>query len=188
MITAYQEQRRTIVNHQQELRLYLGVSRFSEGELGALETYLFDEACRLEQTGLLLTQAKRFLNEHSILYPSDEVLRRLVVKQRQAARDHIYERIALTFAKQQALLMVLDHPDIPLHNNAAELAARTRVRKRKISYGTRSDDGTRAWDTLRAEPQDEAFMTLSQTAKKLNVSFYHYIHDRISAASPVSPT
>ncbi len=28
----------------------------------------------------------------------------------------------------------------------------------------------------------DTFMTLSQTAKKLNVSFYHYIHDRISAA------
>jgi hypothetical protein len=41
-----------------------------------------------------LTQAKRFLQEKSILYPSNEVLRRLVVKRRQAARDHIYERIA----------------------------------------------------------------------------------------------
>lgn len=93
-ISIYQEQRRTIVIHQQELRAYLGVRRFGDVELDTLEAYLFDEACRLEQTGPLLTQAKRFLNEQSILYPSDEVLRRLVVKQRQAARDHIYERIA----------------------------------------------------------------------------------------------
>lgn len=68
--------------------------RFGEPELDALEVFLFDEACRLEQTGPLLTQAKLFLNEQSILYPSDEMLRRLVVKQLQAARDHIYERIA----------------------------------------------------------------------------------------------
>jgi hypothetical protein len=52
-ITAYQEQRRTIVNHQQDLRDYLGVRRFGEAELGSLEAYLFDEACRLEQTGPL---------------------------------------------------------------------------------------------------------------------------------------
>ncbi len=93
-ITAYQDLRRTIVNHQQELRLYLGVRRFGEAELGAIEAYLFDDACRLEQTGPLLNKAKRFLDDQSILFPSDEVLRRLVVKQRHAARDHIYERIS----------------------------------------------------------------------------------------------
>jgi len=81
------------------------------------------------------------------------------------------ERLALTKAKQAALLMVLDYPEIPLHNNAAELAARTRVRKRKISYGTRTEEGSQAWDT---------FMTLSETSKKLGVSFYHYIRDRIT--------
>jgi len=82
-ITAYQEQRRTIVTHQQELRGYLGVRRFGEAEPGTLETYLFDEACRLEQTGPHLNQAKRFLDHQSILFPSEELLRRLVVKQRQ---------------------------------------------------------------------------------------------------------
>jgi hypothetical protein len=81
-ITAYQEQRRTIINHQQELRIYCGVRRFGEAALEALEAYLFDEACRLEQTGPLINQAKRFLDDQSILFPSDEVLRRLVVKQR----------------------------------------------------------------------------------------------------------
>lgn len=59
LMTAYQEQRRTVVNHQQELRTYLGVRRFGEAELGAIESYLFDEACRLEQTGPLLNQAQR---------------------------------------------------------------------------------------------------------------------------------
>ena len=81
------------------------------------------------------------------------------------------ERLALTKDKQAALLMVLDHPEIPLHNNAAELAARTRVRKRKISYGARTEEGVQAWDT---------FMTLAETSKKLGVSFYHYILDRIT--------
>ena len=71
------------------------------------------------------------------------------------------------------MLVVLEHPEIPLHNNSAELAARKRVRRRKISFGTRSEDGAQAWDT---------FATLEATAKKLGVSFYEYIYDRISGA------
>ena len=67
--------------------------------------------------------------------------------------------------------MVLEHPEIPLHNNPAELGARTRVRKQDVSFGPRTADGARAWDT---------FMTLEATARKLDVSFYAYIHDRIS--------
>jgi Transposase IS66 family len=81
------------------------------------------------------------------------------------------ERIAKTQAKKAALLMVLEHPEVPLHNNPAELGARQRVRKRDVSFGPRVRDGTRAWDT---------FQTLSATATKLGVSFYAYIHDRIS--------
>jgi hypothetical protein len=43
------------------------------------------------------------------------------------------ERKALTLAKKDALLMVLSHPEILLHNNPAELGARQRVRKRDVS-------------------------------------------------------
>ena len=68
--------------------------------------------------------------------------------------------------------MVLDHPEIPLHNNPAELGARKLVRKRLVSFGTRTDDGTKVWDT---------FMSLSATAKKLGINFDSYIYDRISA-------
>jgi len=80
-------------------------------------------------------------------------------------------RIEKTKAKQSSLLVVLNHPEIPLHNNPAELGARLRVRKRDVSFGPRTQDGVKAWDT---------FMTLAATAKKLGVSFYHYIHDRMS--------
>jgi Transposase IS66 family len=81
------------------------------------------------------------------------------------------ERIAKTQAKKGCLLMVLTHPEIPLHNNPAELGARARVRKRDVSFGPRTREGAKAWDT---------FMTLAETATKLGVSFYHYIHDRVS--------
>jgi hypothetical protein len=83
------------------------------------------------------------------------------------------ERIAKTHAKKGCLLMVLAHPEIPLHNNPAELGARARVRKRDVSFGPRTREGAQAWDT---------FMTLAETATKLGVSFYHYIHDRVSGA------
>jgi len=81
------------------------------------------------------------------------------------------QRIAKTMNKKPSMLIVLDHPEIPLHNNPAELGARKRVRKRVVSFGTRTDDGTKAWDT---------FMSLSATAKKLGINFYSYIYDRIS--------
>ena len=84
------------------------------------------------------------------------------------------ERIAKTEAKKSHLLMVLRHPEIPLHNNAAELAARQRVRKRAVSFGPRSEKGINAWDT---------FHTLCSTAKRLGVSIYRYIHDRVSEAN-----
>ena len=82
-------------------------------------------------------------------------------------------RIAKTQAKKASLLMVLKYPEIPLHNNPAELEARQRVRKRDISFGPRTQDGVRAWDT---------FMSLAATTRKLGVSFYQYIHDRVTRA------
>jgi len=81
--------------------------------------------------------------------------------------------IAKTHAKQERLLPALDFPELPLHNNPAEVAARQRVRKRDISFGPRTPDGVAAWDT---------FMTLAETAKKLGVNFYAYIYDRVSHA------
>lgn len=81
------------------------------------------------------------------------------------------ERIEKTKRKKVSLLLVLDHPEIPLHNNPAELGARQRVRKRAVSFGPRTPDGAKAWDT---------FMTLTATAKKLGVSIYHYIYDRVA--------
>ena len=70
------------------------MGRFGEASSNALDQYLFEEACRLEQTGPLLMQAKRFLREANILFPADDTLRRLIITQRQLARDHIYERIS----------------------------------------------------------------------------------------------
>lgn len=85
--------------------------------------------------------------------------------------DALDQRIAKTKAKKHSLLLVLDHPELPLHNNDAELSARGRVRKRLVSFGTRVQDGTKAWDT---------FMSLAATTRKLGINFLDYLYDRIS--------
>lgn len=81
------------------------------------------------------------------------------------------KRIELTKAKKDRLLLVLDYPAIPLHNNPAELDIREFVIKRKISYGTRSEDGRIAWENM---------MSILTTCKKHGVSFYDYVKDILS--------
>lgn len=80
-------------------------------------------------------------------------------------------RIAKTLAKKTELLRVLEQPQLPLHNNAAELGARVQARVRDVSFQTRSEEGTKIKDT---------FLTINQTAKKLGVSFYDYVYDRVT--------
>lgn len=92
--------------------------------------------------------------------------------------DQLNDRLAKTLAHKERLLVVLDHPELPLHNNPAELGARQRVRKRDVSFGPRSESGRVAWDT---------FMTVSETAKKLGVSFYQYVFDRVSQRNMLPP-
>ena len=89
----------------------------------------------------------------------------------QTGYDNLDDRIAKTYAKREQLLLVLTYPQLPLHNNASELAARVQARSRDVSLHTMSKAGTRAKDT---------FMTISQTAKKLGVRTYEYIWDKVS--------
>lgn len=85
--------------------------------------------------------------------------------------EQLDERLALTLAKNEQLLVVLSHPEILLPNNPAELGARQRVRKRDVSLQARTREGIGAWDT---------FQTLVSTAKKLVVTLSQYLHDRIA--------
>lgn len=78
---------------------------------------------------------------------------------------------------QSELLLVLDYPEIPLHNNTSESDIREFVKRRKVSGGTRSLEGQRARDT---------FASLKKTCRKLRVSFWDYLKDRLSNAAEVS--
>ena len=85
--------------------------------------------------------------------------------------EQLNERIAKTLSKKFELLACLKQPELPLHNNASELAARVQARARDVSLHTKSEAGTKIKDSL---------MTISQTAKKLGVSTYKYVLDRVS--------
>lgn len=73
-------------------------------------------------------------------------------------------------------LRVLERPEVPLHNNVAEGDIREYVSIRKVSGGTRSALGRRCRDT---------FASLKKTCRKLGVSLWAYLLDRLTGAKKV---
>jgi Transposase IS66 family len=73
-------------------------------------------------------------------------------------------------ADRAKLLLVLERPEVPLHNNLSEGHIRDYVKKRKISGSTRSELGRRARDT---------FASLKKTCRRLGVNFWEYVQDRV---------
>lgn len=71
---------------------------------------------------------------------------------------------------KKELLLVLERPDIPLHNNLSEGDIREYVIKRKISGSTRSENGRRCRDT---------FASFKKTCKKQKIPFWEFICDRL---------
>ncbi len=78
---------------------------------------------------------------------------------------------------KKELLVVLDKPFTPLHNNTSEQNIRDLVIKRKVSGGSQSNDGCSARDTANS---------LIQTCYKLNISFWKFLMDRISMKNQIS--
>lgn len=74
------------------------------------------------------------------------------------------------------LLLVLERPELPLHNNLSENDLRDYVKKRKISAGTRSDLGRRCRDT---------FASLKKTCRKHGISFWAYLKDRVAGTHAI---
>jgi hypothetical protein len=108
--------------------------------------------------------------------PSPEAAAKLSMKfdelfSTQTIYDALNNRIEKTRNKKEELLMVLKYPWLPLHNNDSELGARVEKRRQDVSLHTMSEAGTIAKD---------AFLTITQTAKKLGVNAFKYINDRVS--------
>ncbi len=81
-----------------------------------------------------------------------------------------------TYANKDKLLRVLDYPHIPLHNNDSERDIREYVKRRKISGSTRSVAGRQARDT---------FTSLKKTCRKLKISFWKYLQDRVKGIGEI---
>jgi hypothetical protein len=93
----------------------------------------------------------------------------------------VLDRLLARLHRRKAeLLRVLQRPEIPLHTNGSENDIRACVTKRKISGGTMSEAGRTARDVL---------LGLMKTCRKLGVSFYRYLGDRlrVPGAMPVPP-
>jgi hypothetical protein len=82
------------------------------------------------------------------------------------------------YKNKQELLLVLERPEIPLHNNLSENDIRNYVKQRKISATTRSDSGRKARDSM---------LSLKKTCQKLGISFRQYLYDRISLQNLIPP-
>jgi len=82
------------------------------------------------------------------------------------------------YKNKSELLLVLYRPDIPLHNNLSENDIREYVKRRKISGSTRSGEGKKCRDT---------FTSLKKTCRKLGISFWEYLEDRVRKRNNIFP-
>ena len=80
------------------------------------------------------------------------------------------------YKNKTELLLVLHRPEIPLHNNGSESDIREYAKRRKVSGGTRSSRGRQSRDT---------FISLKKTCRKLGLSFWEYIQDRVSGLNSI---
>ena len=97
---------------------------------------------------------------------------------RQTEWVSLNEALQRIYNNKSELLLVLSRPDIPLHNNLSENDIREYVKRRKISGSTRSDSGKLSRDT---------FTSLKKTCRKLGVSFWEYLRDRIHLRNKIPP-
>jgi hypothetical protein len=91
-IQVYGKRRKTVSEHQELIRHYLGLRLFSSA-LPEVEAFVFRESYSLEQTGALTARVREFLKQNRILEPSQDTIQRIIQTQREAARTAINDRI-----------------------------------------------------------------------------------------------
>src|SRR4051812_5590961 len=93
-LDGYAARQHTVSDHQTRIRDYLNLVVFDHEQAEALERFVFEESCRLEQTASLVARARGFLKERHVLFPAESALLRLVTEQRKRARGHIVSTLA----------------------------------------------------------------------------------------------
>jgi hypothetical protein len=96
-------------------------------------------------------------------------------KTRFVSLDRLLMRIR---ADRPSFLKILERPDIPLHTNGSENDIRAMVTRRKISGGTKTDKGRAARD---------AMLSMKITCRKLGISFWDYLGDRLGIPGNAIP-
>jgi len=89
--------------------------------------------------------------------------------------DSLDKAINGILLKKDQLLLVLKRPEAPIHNNGSETEGRESVVRTRISK-TNSEIGTKSRDT---------FLSLMKTTRKLKISFWDYLYDRIHHSNKI---
>lgn len=90
--------------------------------------------------------------------------------------EPLNQALKRTDRNKSELLLVMERPDVPSHNNASETDIREYAKKRKTSGSTRSDLGRQCRDT---------FASLKKICSKLGISFWSYLKDTVSRKNSV---
>jgi len=101
LIFAYQKRRQTITAHQEQIRVYLQLARFDKTAIEQTNAFLFTEAQRTEHSSILLAKVECFLKEQRVLQPARDTLERLIITQRQKARQCIYDTMLIHLTEVQ---------------------------------------------------------------------------------------
>ncbi len=91
--------------------------------------------------------------------------------------DALDHQLMLTRRKRDRLLLFLDHPFLPIHNNQCEQDVRDVVMIRNISRETKSLAGDRSI---------ERHMSIIQTAKKQGLNVFETLHGLLTGELPLS--
>jgi len=92
--------------------------------------------------------------------------------------EDLNKRISKTKKKKDQLLLVLDYPNIPLHNNLSEQAVKLNLRNRDVCLQTRTEEWTKAKNT---------FLSLFETCRKNWINTLEYMTDRILGLNKIPP-
>lgn len=89
----YALQQWTFSHHQEQIRAYLCVEKFSKAAEDALGDYLFHQAQQIHPKESLFMEATEFLKDKKILNPANDTIERLIQAQREKSKIYILEKI-----------------------------------------------------------------------------------------------
>jgi len=92
-ISLYAKWQKTVFEHQERIKWYLGLQPF-RAIITEVNTFLLKEAYQLEQSVALMSSLRAFLKTHRTLEPSHDTMARVVQTQREAARIAIYGKVS----------------------------------------------------------------------------------------------